>query len=177
MPARYTCFPRTKPPLGFVNVIAGAFEKVDNAIGAASSQKRFGSDHVLGELAPVLLTLGFEVEQGKSRADRIDRPVFFGEGGEPSLNYQIDAFHPIWSCGLEIEAGRGFMGNAFYRDLIQAMVMVQVDHLCIALLNRYEYANTHSNDYDKAIGVADTLFAHDRIRVPFGLTVLGYGPL
>lgn len=69
------------------------------------------------------------------------------------------------------------MGNAFYRDLIQAMVMVQVDHLCIALLNRYEYANTHSNDYDKAIGVADTLFAHDRIRVPFGLTVLGYGPL
>jgi hypothetical protein len=58
--------------------------------------------------------------------------VFFGENGVPELRYQIDAYSPAWKYGLEVEAGRGWMGNAIYRDLVQAMVMVQVDHLVLA---------------------------------------------
>jgi len=30
------------------------------------------------------------------------------------------------------------MGNAIYRDLIQALVMVQVDHLVLAVSNIYK---------------------------------------
>jgi hypothetical protein len=60
------------------------------------------------------------------------RPVFFGENGMPTLSYQIDAYHPEWRAGLEVEAGRAWMGNAIYRDLIQALVMVQVDHVVLA---------------------------------------------
>lgn len=155
----------------------GAFQTHDEAIGEASTTKGFGSDRVLSLLSSDLNQLGFEVEASKSKHDKIDRPVFFGEGGEPSLRYQVDAYQPVWKCGLEVEAGRGFMGNAFYRDLVQAMVMVGVDHLCIAMLNRYEYAKAHSNDYMKGIDVADALFAHTRVAIPFGLTVIGYGPL
>ena len=40
------------------------------------------------------------------------RPVFFGENAQPELQYQIDAWHPQWLAGLEIEAGRAWMGNA-----------------------------------------------------------------
>ena len=52
--------------------------------------------------------------------------MFFGENAAPSLQYEIDAWHPEWQAGLEIEAGRAWMGNAVYRDLIQALVMVNV---------------------------------------------------
>ncbi len=153
-----------------------AFVSNDVAIGAASTEKGFGSDRVLAVLAQDLIQIGFDVEGSKKRVDKIYRPVFFGEGGRPTLQYEVDAYHQANRCGLEVEAGRGFQGGAFYRDLIQAMVMSQVDHLCLAMLNRYEYASTYSNDYSKAIDVAEALFAHSRIQMPFGLTVIGYGP-
>ena len=85
-----------------------------------------------------LETHGFQVEKGKVREQKIERPVFFGENGVPALRCQIDAYHPGWRCGLEVEAGRAWMGNAIYRDLIQALVMVQVDHLVLAVSNIYK---------------------------------------
>jgi hypothetical protein len=104
--------------------------------------------------------------------------VFFGEDGRPTLRYQIDAYHPNWRCGLEIEAGRAWMGNAVYRDLVQAMVMVQVDHLCLAVPNGYRYKSggrdTVSADYKNTVEVAEALFGHTRVRIPYGLTVIGY---
>lgn len=156
--------------------VVSCFHKNDLAIGAASAEKGFGSDRVLSVLSDGLIQIGFAVESSKKKADKIYRPVFFGEGGAPTLQYEVDAYHEGHRCGLEVEAGRGFQGGAFYRDLIQAMVMIQVDHLCLALLNRYEFASGHSNDYAKAIDVADALFAHSRVAIPFGLTVIGYGP-
>jgi hypothetical protein len=41
--------------------------------------------------------------------------------------------------GLEVEGGRGWMGNAVYRDLVQGAVMVGVEHLCLAVSNVYRY--------------------------------------
>jgi hypothetical protein len=177
VPIRFTSFPRTLPPPKFITNVISAFQSNDARIGLASAEKGFGSDRVLQILADELKLLGFDVESSKKAAGKIYRPVFFGEGGKPSLRYEVDAYNLEFRCGLEVEAGRGFQGGAFYRDLIQAMVMSEVDHLCIAILNRYEYASTYSNDYSKAIDVADALFAHDRIRIPFGLTVIGYGPV
>lgn len=79
------------------------------------------------------LVISFEefVEASKRKVDKLERPVFFGENGIPTLRYEIDAYHPEWKCGLEIEAGRGWMGNAVYRDLVQAAVMVGVEYLCL----------------------------------------------
>ena len=51
------------------------------------------------------------------------------------------------------------MGNAVYRDLIQASVMVQVKYLALAVPNAYKYKNagktTVSQDYDHAKALAD----------------------
>ena len=104
--------------------------------------------------------------------------MYFGENGIPSLAYEMDGFHPEWRCGIEIEAGRGWMGNAVYRDLIQALIMVNVDHLVLAVANSYKYMSsgrpTVSKDYDNTIAVADALYGHSRMKMPYGLTVVGY---
>jgi hypothetical protein len=104
--------------------------------------------------------------------------VFYGENGVPELRYHIDAYHPVWKCGLEVEAGRGWMGNAVYRDLVQALVMVQVDHLILAVANQYKYKtggrSAISHDYDSVISIANALYGHTRMKLPYGLTVLGY---
>lgn len=111
---------------------------VAEQIGSEVLAKGLTSDAVLGVLHSQLEALGFQVEKGKVREQKIERPVFFGENGVPALRYQIDAYHPGWRCGLEVEAGRAWMGNAIYRDLIQALVMVQVDHLVLAVSNVHE---------------------------------------
>ena len=91
---------------------------------------------------------------------------------------RFDAYQPEWRCGLEIEAGRGWMGNAVYRDLVQALVMVDVDYLILAVANTYRYTSSGrsavSHDYDNARAVAQAIYGHTRVRMPYGLPVLGY---
>ena len=135
-------------------------------------------DRVLAEPRDDSIELGVAVETGKRKDQKIKRPIFYGENGVPSIQYEIDAFHGGWRCGLEIEAGRAWMGNAIYRDLVQAMVMVQVDHLCLAVPNSDKYLSggkmTRSTDYEHTIAVADAIYGHHRLQVPYALTVIGY---
>ena len=125
-----------------------------------------------------LCELGFEVEASKRRDGKIKRPVFFGENGRPDLQYEVDAWHADWKCGLEIEAGRAWMGNAVYRDLIQALVMVEMQHLILAVPQTYRYLTggrmTISRDYENTVSVAEALYGHSRISMPFSLCVIGY---
>jgi hypothetical protein len=74
--------------------------------------------------------------------DQLKRPVFFGQTGIPTLRYEIDAYHPEWTWGLEVEAGRGWMGNAVYSDLVQAAVVVGVEYLSLAVANVYRYRSS-----------------------------------
>ena len=125
-----------------------------------------------------LQDLGFQVEASKQADAKLARPVFFGENGEPTLRYEIDGYQPEWRCGLEIEAGRAILGNAIFRDLFQAMVMVDVDHLCLAVPNTYKYKSggkpKASGYYAKTVSVVDALYGHSRVVIPYGLTVIGY---
>jgi hypothetical protein len=50
------------------------------------------SNDVLAVIATGLQALGFEVEQGKQKAGKLPRPVFFGEEGTYLRTYEIDAF-------------------------------------------------------------------------------------
>ena len=175
---RFTSFPRTEPPPLFIPAIIEVFAAHRESICTTALMKGLTSDEVLARLRIGLLALGFAVEGGKLREQKIERPVFFGENGVPTLRYQIDAFHQGWRCGLEIEAGRAWMGNAVYRDLIQAMVMVEVDHLCLAVPNQYKFRSggkvSTSSDYKNTVAVADSLYGHSRVQIPYGLTVIGY---
>src|SRR5438132_9985636 len=136
---RFTSFPQTKPPPEFVPSVVEIFRNHERLISTIALAKGLESDPVLKELATDLAKLGFIVETAKAKKTKIARPVFYGENGEASLRYEIDAYHSEWRCGLEVEAGRAILGNAIFRDLFQAMVMTDVDHLCLAIPNVYKY--------------------------------------
>lgn len=129
-------------------------------------------------LGPDLADIGFQIETSKKEADKLERPVFFGENGIPTLCYEIDAYHPVWNCGLEVEAGRRWMGNAVYRGLVQAAVMVGVKHLCLAVSNVYRYRSSgrpaSSRDHKNARQLAEALYGHSRLRLPYNLILIGY---
>ena len=175
---RYICFPRTDPPPHFAPAIAGVFREQERKLGTVHRNKGVTSNEPLSILRDGLVRLGFEVEAGKPKADRIERPVFFGENGLPTLKYEVDAYHPEWRCGLEVEAGRAWMGNAVYRDVVQALVMVQVDVLVLAVPVVYKFKSggrdASSHDYDNTVSVAETLYGHSRFRFPYQLMILGY---
>ena len=149
------------------------FSGLSAQIATTQLEKGLTSDAVLAKIAPSLVKLGFEVESGKSAKDKVERPVFFGENGEPELRYQIDGFHAQWKCGIEVEAGRAFMSNAVYRDLIQAALMVDLDYLCLAVPVVYKFQTGGrtgtSRDYDNARAVADAISADTLpLRTPVG---------
>src|SRR6516164_1093165 len=140
---RFSSFPRTEPPPAFTEKIINVFQAHEPLVCTMTLEKGLTSDAVLAELRADLSGLGFAVELGKTSGARIKRPVFFGENGAPDLQYEIDAFHAEWRCGLEIEAGRAWMGNAVYRDLIQALVMVELEHLILAVPMAYKYMSAN----------------------------------
>jgi hypothetical protein len=176
MSVLYTSFPRTAPPPSYIPDVIDCF--ADEAIHTPTNDKGLTSDNVLAEIFEPLSRLGFELERGKRDDQKIKRPVFFGENGRPSLQYEVDGYHQGWRCGIEIEAGRAWMGNAVYRDLIQALIMVNLDHLILAVPQVYKYKSggksAESHDYRNTIAVAEALFGHTRITMPFSLTIVGY---
>jgi hypothetical protein len=175
---RFSSYPKTEAPPHFTESIVRVFSGLSAQIATTQLEKGLTSDAVLAKIAPSLVKLGFEVESGKSAKDKVERPVFFGENGEPELRYQIDGFHAQWKCGIEVEAGRAFMSNAVYRDLIQAALMVDLDYLCLAVPMVYKFQTGGrtgtSRDYDNARAVADALYGHTRLRLPYRLLVIGY---
>jgi hypothetical protein len=175
---RFATFPRTVPPPDFARAVVDVFRAHEAKISTVDLAKGLESDMVLAAIRPDLLNLGFEVESGKTSEAKIKRPVFFGDDGEARLEYQVDAYHQGWRCGLEVEAGRSWLGNAVYRDVVQAMVMVQVDYLALAVPNAYRYrANGKPLTcpaFKNAREVAEALYGHTRVRMPYGLLLIGY---
>lgn len=148
--------------------------QIDSAVTHA---KRMESNDVLGVIAPGLTNLGYEVEQGKTRADKLQRPVFFGDQGSFLRTYEIDAFEPSEGIALEVEAGRATMGNAVYRDLIPASLMLDARFLALAVPVEYRYGPrpTREPSYLKTYSVVEAVYGSPRLNLPFeGLLLIGY---
>jgi hypothetical protein len=56
--------------------------------------------------------------------------------------------------------------------------MVQVDTLILAVPNSYKYKSSGrdvtSSDFDNTIRIAETLYGHSRVHLPYTLVVIGY---
>ena len=74
---RFLCFPRTEPPPGFASEIADIFKAHEPSIGTLHLTKGLTSDGVMQVICDDLVELGFEVERGKRKGQKIERPVFF----------------------------------------------------------------------------------------------------
>jgi hypothetical protein len=158
--------------------VVAAFTQAEQQI---DSKLKLGlnSNAVLAAVRPALVAAGFEVEAGKKKAEKLRRPVLFGERGVEALAYEVDAFHPEHGVALEIEAGRGVMGNAVYRDLIQTSLLLDARYFALAVAGQYHYTSSgkpaSSPDYTVSRNILDAIYASGRLRLPFeGVLLIGY---
>lgn len=166
-----------RPPV-WVDTILGAFVQARAAIESVS-HVGLTSDDVLRELRPFLVAIGFEVEAGKKAAEKIRRPVYFGELGREGKAYEIDGFNDSYGIVLEVEAGRGARGNAVYRDLIQASLLVDARYLALAVMASYRHQSGGKTitvaSYAEARDLLDAIYASARLRLPLeGVLLIGY---
>ena len=136
------------------------------------------SDAVLAELRPTLEALGYTVETGKKRLEKIRKPVLFGENGEAKVSYEIDAFHSDLRVALEVEAGRGASNNADYRDILRTSLLLDADFLVLFMPKVYRHGGpkvTAIRAYQNTRSQLDAIYASQRLRLPFhGVLLIGY---
>lgn len=133
---------------------------------------------MLAALADGLELLGFKVERGKTRTQKIFRPVLFGENGKAALQYEIDGHHDGLGVVLEVEAGRGARNNASFRDLLRTSLILDARNLVLLLPTKYSYGLKTRTDvyaYKECREFLNALYASQRIRLPFeGVLLVGY---
>jgi hypothetical protein len=166
----WTYFPLSDEPTPIVKSIVGVFESKADEIDSITHNPQV-SDLVLSKLAIELEQLGFQVERGKKKADKIHVPVLYGRNGKVEKSFEADAFLKSEGFVLEIEAGRGVTNYQFLKDLFQACMMRDVDYLGIAIRNKYRT----SKDFEKVFGFFDTLYKSNRLDLPLkGVLIIGY---
>lgn len=146
---------------------------------SSSSRNSGNSDQILERLSENLQDLGFFTEDKSSKKSRISRPVLFGEQGSPTLTYEVDGYQPDYKIVLEIEAGRAWMGNAVYRDLIRTALIADADYLALGVMIEYSYKSnnrmTTSKDYAKTKDLLDAIYGSQKLALPFkGILLFGY---
>ncbi len=162
-------YPKSQSPPLIANKIVSVFEKVANGIDSRSHD--LSSNQVLHLLSEGLEEIGFEVEKGKRKEDRIDVPVLFGLGGRIEKAFQADAYNKQEGTVLEVEAGRGVLNNQFLKDLFQACMMSDVMYAALAVRNTYK----GNSDFETVVTFYETLYASNRLHLPLdGILVIGY---
>ena len=132
---RWNYWPRSEKVTADLFNVVEAFKQVHSEI--SSSGHNLKSNEVLDLVRPGLTQLGFQVETGKKREDRIRVPVLYGENGRAQKSFEADAFNENLKIVIEVEAGRAVVNNQFLKDVFQAIVMPGVDFLIIAVRNSY----------------------------------------
>lgn len=177
MSIEWIYFPQSLEPPELARKVVSVFESVESEIG--SPKNRYSSNVVLGKVRPGLESLGFQVESGKKKVDKIPVPVFFGRSGKPEKCFNADAFNKEQGFVLEVEAGMAVDNYHYLRDIIAASLMVNVKHLAIVVRNFYGTGKGKSRvqrDFETVVKFCETLQAsHGRLQLPLdGVLVIGY---
>lgn len=152
-----------------------AFQSVEDKIQTPKYQ--LSSDEVLREVAEKLVSLGYEVESGKSKKQKIYRPVLYGKNGSIEKAFEVDAWDSRTCTVVEVEAGRGVVNHQFLKDFFEACVIQDAEYLVIAVCNAYKPPSfkVPSSDFETVTTFMDTLYASGRLQVPLkGVLVIGY---
>ena len=167
-------YPARSSPPDWVEPAVGAFAQVRDMIDSRTS-RGVASDDVLAAVRPELQRLGYLVETGKGKAQKIWRPVLFGDEGKARVAYEVDAFHPDHGVVIEIEAGRGAANNADYRDIVRTSLMVDARFLVLAMMLSYSGGNMTVRSYEQTRDRLDAVYASDRLQLPLeGVLLIGY---
>lgn len=167
-------FPRSRGLDEEMAKIVKAFQSVDE-----SNSAQMCSNDMLALVRPHLEEIGFRVERGKHKNEKIDVPVLFGENNEVDKSFWADALSKDGKIVLEVEAGRAVRNNQFLKDIFQASMMFDVEYLVLAVLNEYHFNNRSGNgvsrDYFEVKTFLETMYVSNRLRLPLkGILLIGY---
>lgn len=143
----------------------------NNHVAINSEVHTLSSDAVLEIIRPSLEKLDFEVEKSKRSVDKIHVPVLYGRNGTLEKSFNADAYNHASKTVIEVEAGRAVVNYQFLKDLFQACMMDNVEHLVIAVRNTYR----NGKDFEKVLSFFNTLYASSRLNLPLkGILIIGY---
>lgn len=169
-------FPRQTAPALWVKPFLQIVCTHQDAIDSASHQVLV-SDDVVALLRDDLVAAGWLVESSKRAADKIHRPVLFGDNGVVRVKQEIDGWNPQAKVVLEVESARAVQGNAIYRDLVRASLITDAAYLALGVRSRYQYGarNTMQNDFAYTRDALDSIYASGRLGLPFaGILLFGW---
>ena len=174
---KYQFFPRSHGVTPEINSIIGCFRQIEPQLEGENVQRT--SNEVLALVRPHLEAIGFEVETGKGKEEKIDVPVLFGENNEVDKSFFADALSADGKIVIEVEAGRAVKNNQFLKDIFQACMMFEVEYLVIAVLNEYKFNSggrqAVGHDYQEIKTFLETLYVSNRLRLPLkGILLIGY---
>ena len=172
----YQFFPRSHGLTTEMRQIVDCFFAVD---AVKQSNQHLSSNDMLALVRPHLEQIGFRVEAGKRKEEKIDVPVLFGENNTVDKSFFADALSSDGRIVLEVEAGRAVRNNQFLKDVFQACMMFDVEYLCIAVLNEYRFTSggreSIGYDYHEVKTFFETMYVSNRIRLPLkGILLIGY---
>ena len=166
---KYQLFPRSQGITEQIQHVIECFERTYEQI--KSPEKELKSDEVLKILRPHLEDIGFTVETGKAKGQKIPVPVLFGLNNSVDQSFNADGISNDGKMVLEVEAGRATANFAFLKDIFQASMMHGVDFLVLAVRNDYR----GSDDFQKVYTFLETLYISNRLILPLkGVILLGY---
>lgn len=148
-----------------VNCFVNANDKI------TSDNNDLTSNEVLAVLRPYFESIGFTVESGKSKEDKIDVPVLFGVNNKVDKSFYADAISKDGKIVIEVEAGQATENHRFLKDIFEACMMFEVEYLVLAVRNKYR---THY-DFDRVYAFLETLYISNRLHLPLvGIMLIGY---
>jgi hypothetical protein len=162
-------YPAVRPIPPHLEDVVVIFHAAATSIGSKSWN--LTSNQVLALVSGPLSALGYAVEQGTTRSQKVYVPVLFGRQGKVNKAFEVDAYSEARRTVIEVEAGRAVVNNQFLKDLFEALVMPSVDYLVIAVRSDYR----GQDDFERVCAFMETMFASDRLRLPLaGVLVVGY---
>ena len=166
---RFQFFPRSHGIIPEMQQVIDCFKKHEKEID--SSMNDLVSNKVLATIRPDLENIGYKVETGKGKEEKIDVPVLFGENNVVDKSYFADALSADRKIVIEVEAGRATENNQYMKDIFEACMMFDVEYLVIAVRNHYR---THE-DFSKIFTFLETLYVSNRLHLPLkGILLIGY---
>ena len=165
----YQLFPRsvaiTEEIQNIIDCFLAEYDKINSEIN------NLKSDDVLHIISPYLIKIGFDVEIGKTSAQKINVPVLFGINNHVDKAFNADALSKDGRIVIEVEAGRATENNQFLKDLFQACMMFKVEHLILAVRNEYR----NHKDFEIVYTFLETLYISNRIKLPLqSILLIGY---
>ena len=166
---QYQFFPRSRGVNTEMSRIVNCFVDANDKI--SSDNNDLTSNEVLAVLRPYFESIGFTVECGKSREEKIDVPVLFGVNNKVDKSFYADAISKDGKTVIEVEAGQATENHRFLKDIFEACMMFDVEYLVLAVRNKY----LSHYDFDRVYTFLETLYISNRLHLPLiGIMLIGY---